>query len=64
MRPEDVARLTPWARYWQHWVSVAFFQAYLAVAEPAGLLPADRATLLALLDVYLLEKALYELPTS
>ncbi len=64
---EDAAVLTAWARWWQRWVSAAFLGAYLAAPEAADdgaaprLLPADPADLALLLDVYLLDKAIYEL---
>ena len=44
---------------WTDWISAAFMRGYLAV-RPVGV-PADRRDLALLLDVYLLEKALYEL---
>ena len=53
--------LEPWAQLWYVWVSAAFVQAYLAYAEPASLLPPTRDACQALLDAYVLEKAVYEL---
>jgi maltose alpha-D-glucosyltransferase/alpha-amylase len=61
VRPEDVATLAPWARYWTQWVSAAFLRAYLATLGPGALLPRDPRDLRVLLDAHLLEKALYEL---
>jgi len=64
---DDAARLAGWARAWQRWVSAAFLASYLdrlgwrAGEDGAGLLPADSGDLARLLDVFLLEKALYEL---
>jgi maltose alpha-D-glucosyltransferase/alpha-amylase len=60
IRPEDVAVLEPWSRFWYAWVSAAFLKSYLDVAGPAGLLPASRDELKVLLDAFLLEKAVYE----
>jgi maltose alpha-D-glucosyltransferase/alpha-amylase len=55
------ATLEPWARRWHQWASAAFLRSYLAAAGAAPFLPQDRAELSALLDVYLLDKAVYEL---
>jgi maltose alpha-D-glucosyltransferase/alpha-amylase len=61
IRPEDLAVLEPWARYWYVWVSVAFLKAYFEVARPASFLPRSDPELRVLFDAYLLEKAIYEL---
>ena len=53
--------LETWTRYWHVWVSVAYLQSYLQAAQGAPFLPADDDTLRALLDAYLLSKAVYEL---
>jgi maltose alpha-D-glucosyltransferase/alpha-amylase len=55
------ARLQGWARFWQRWVSVSFLSGYLDAAGDAGFLPVGDASRKMLLDVFLLEKALYEL---
>jgi len=59
--PEALAELESWARYWERWVSAAFLRAYLERARGASFLPASRAETATLLDVYVLEKTLYEL---
>jgi maltose alpha-D-glucosyltransferase/alpha-amylase len=61
VRPEDLAALEPWARLWNMWVSSTFLESYIEHATPGGFLPTDREELNILLNVYLLEKALYEL---
>ena len=61
VRPEDLAALEPWARLWNEWISSTFLKSYLDHAMPAGFLPAAREELNILLNIYLLEKALYEL---
>ena len=53
--------LEPWARFWCLWVSVAFLKAYLHTAGEAAFVPPTRQELKILLDVNMLEKALYEL---
>lgn len=57
----DIAALEPWARMWSAWACSAFLNSYLDHAEPGRFLPGDPAELDILLNVYLLEKALYEL---
>jgi maltose alpha-D-glucosyltransferase/alpha-amylase len=61
VRPEDLAGLEPWARLWNVWVSESFLNAYLEHAAPGGFIPKAREELNILLNIYLLEKALYEL---
>ncbi|MGH9544735.1 MAG: maltose alpha-D-glucosyltransferase, partial [Terriglobales bacterium] len=58
---EEVRVLGDWARYWQQWVSVAFLKAYLEISGTATFIPTDREELALLLDLYLLDKAVYEL---
>ncbi|HVF62245.1 MAG TPA: maltose alpha-D-glucosyltransferase, partial [Thermoanaerobaculia bacterium] len=53
--------LESWAEAWVRWASIAFLQAYLATAASAPFLPGGRAELKLLLDVFVLEKAIYEL---
>lgn len=59
--PEDAATLEPWARFWHRWVSAAFLKSYLKTAGHASFIPQSHDELHALLDAYLLDKALYEL---
>ena len=54
------ARLEPWERAWETWVSVAFLRAYLDGARTAGFLPESPEQVGALLDLFVLEKAFYE----
>jgi maltose alpha-D-glucosyltransferase / alpha-amylase len=61
VRPEDLAAMEPWARAWNIWISSTYLNSYLQHAQRGGFLPADRDELNILLNVYLLEKALYEL---
>jgi maltose alpha-D-glucosyltransferase/alpha-amylase len=60
LRPEDQARLEPTARYWYRWVSATFLKAYRAAMSATALLPRSDAELALMLDVYMLDKALYE----
>src|SRR5262249_18730000 len=61
LRSEDGPALAPWARFWYVWVSVAFVKAYLATAGTGAFLPAPEEGLGALLDFYLLKRAVNEL---
>jgi trehalose synthase-fused probable maltokinase len=58
---EDDRKLDMWAQVWQAYVSAAFLKSYLSVAAQAYFLPAEPGQLEALLDAYLLEKAIYEM---
>ena len=60
-RPEDLARLEPWAHCWTFWISAAFLSAYLESSAQASFLPRSREEISSLLSFYLLEKAIYEL---
>jgi maltose alpha-D-glucosyltransferase/alpha-amylase len=60
-RPEDFDKLEPWAHFWVLSTSAAFLRAYREAASGATFLPAGTDDLRALLAVYILDKALYEL---
>ena len=60
-RADDFARLEPWARVWARWAGASFLKGYLAAAGEAPFIPADRVQCAALLDLFLIDKALYEL---
>ena len=50
-----------WAHIWQTWASAAFLRGYFETAGDAPFLPADLAQRDALLRLFMLDKALYEL---
>lgn len=50
-----------WARYWHTCVSAAFLRSYLRAARAGPFLPKAHDELQLLLDVFLLEKSIYEL---
>jgi maltose alpha-D-glucosyltransferase/alpha-amylase len=58
---EDRNLLVRFARTWVAWVSAAFLSAYFETAKQARFMPADRQLTATLLDVFLLDKAIYEL---
>lgn len=54
-------RLEPWALAWENLARDRFLHGYLTRSHEGDFLPGDRASLLALLDFFEIEKALYEL---
>jgi maltose alpha-D-glucosyltransferase/alpha-amylase len=59
--PEDLARLEPWAQLWERFVAAEFLRAYRDTAQGADFLTATSDDFRKLLDVFLLDKALYEI---
>jgi maltose alpha-D-glucosyltransferase/alpha-amylase len=60
-RPTDRSRLEPWSRLWEHSVSGAFLHAYREATQGSDVVPAETESFRRLLEVYMLDKALYEL---
>jgi maltose alpha-D-glucosyltransferase / alpha-amylase len=60
-RPGEFERLEGWARIWQTWTTAAFLRGYFAAAAGALFVPADMSQRDALLQAFMLDKALYEL---
>ena len=58
---EDFERLEPWARVWQTWASAAFLRGYFGAAGHAQFVPREHSQRDALLRLFVLDKALYEL---
>jgi maltose alpha-D-glucosyltransferase/alpha-amylase len=54
-------QLMNWARYWEAYVSAGFLRSYLQTAATGSFLPKQPEELQLLLEVSLLEKAIYEL---
>ena len=61
VRPEDAIHLKPWAHYWNLWVSASYLKGFLDATAEATFLPKSQEEMALLLDIYLLEKAIYEL---
>ena len=61
IRPEDLAFLESSAYFWRLWVSATFLKAYLGEASKGNFIPKAKGEIQAILDIYLLEKAVYEL---
>ncbi len=60
-RPEDSSAMENWACFWYLWSSSAFLRSYLEAARPGNFLPVQDKELAVLLDIHMLEKAIYEL---
>ncbi|MCA1561606.1 MAG: maltose alpha-D-glucosyltransferase [Acidobacteria bacterium] len=60
-RPAEFARLEGWARTWQSGAMAAFLHGYFDTAAGAQFIPADPHQRDALLQLFMLDKALYEL---
>jgi maltose alpha-D-glucosyltransferase / alpha-amylase len=58
---ETAGPAAAWAQYWFHWVSAIFLRAYTKSAGQASFLPQTGEERRLITDVYLLEKAVYEL---
>jgi maltose alpha-D-glucosyltransferase/alpha-amylase len=59
--PGETEALGRWGRLWYLESAAAFLRAYLETTRGTGIVPADEGHLRLLLDVYLLDKAVYEL---
>jgi maltose alpha-D-glucosyltransferase/alpha-amylase len=60
VRPEDRARLAPWANAFRAWACASFVRSYLAGIQGESYCPPNPETTRLLLEFYELEKALYE----
>jgi maltose alpha-D-glucosyltransferase/alpha-amylase len=60
-RSDEVAVLRPWVEPWVRHVSGVFLNSYLEMTRQATFLPTDQNDLELLLQVFLLDKAVYEL---
>jgi predicted trehalose synthase len=59
--PTPFADAERWARIWQWSASAAFLRGYFSTVEGAPFLPAEPSERDALLQLFVLDKALYEL---
>jgi maltose alpha-D-glucosyltransferase/alpha-amylase len=60
-RPAELDRIEPWARIWQRNAAAAFLRSYFTTAAGALFVPAADSQRDALLQFFVLDKALYEL---
>jgi trehalose synthase-fused probable maltokinase len=61
VQSDDVGRMGAWAEAWNSWVAERYLAKYFATAKDASYLPATRAEIQVVLELHLLEKAIYEL---
>jgi maltose alpha-D-glucosyltransferase/alpha-amylase len=59
-RAGDRVSLEPWARLWERCVAAEFLRAYRQTAQGAVFMPEDTENFRKVLDVFLVDKALYE----
>jgi maltose alpha-D-glucosyltransferase / alpha-amylase len=60
-RPSEYARLEAWARLWQTWAGASFLRGYFESAGQALFVPTEPSQRDALLRLFVIDKALYEL---
>jgi len=61
VRKEDIAVLENWAEQWYHYASGFYIDAYLNTVKGSEFIPEEKKHLDILIQVFLLEKAIYEL---
>ncbi len=61
MQAEDARKMSAWAESWNVWVVKRFLGKYFAMAAPGSFLPQSEEDTSTLLELHLLEKAVYEL---
>jgi maltose alpha-D-glucosyltransferase/alpha-amylase len=61
LHERGAADMETWGRFWNAWVSSTFLKAYLATTRDNDALPNKAEDVELLLDLFLLEKAVYEL---
>ena len=61
LRPEAASELEPWLDPWYRCVGRTYLEAYVRTAGKAGFMPGDSTDLEVLLQVFLLEKVVYEI---
>jgi maltose alpha-D-glucosyltransferase/alpha-amylase len=59
-RADDIRKLEPWAQLWERCVSAEFLRAYRETAHGAKFLPVEDVDFRRLLNVFMVDKALYE----
>ena len=60
-RPDDLRRLDPWVALWEQWTAAVFLKSYRQATANSAFGPAAPTVFEALLEIYVLEKAIYEL---
>ncbi|MBV9128549.1 MAG: hypothetical protein JO117_10745 [Verrucomicrobia bacterium] len=58
---DELPMLKPWADLWFHYTAGSFLRSYLATVADSGVVPGNPQAFEALLRVFLLDKAIYEI---
>lgn len=58
---DDVPEPERWVRHWYQWTAASFLHAYFTTIDDLSIMPTERSELELLLDIFLLDKAIYEL---
>ncbi|OVE75537.1 maltose alpha-D-glucosyltransferase [bacterium F11] len=53
--------LEPWRKLWFQWIRIAFVKSYLLTTKGAAFVPQNKEELKMLLDIFILDKSIYEL---
>jgi maltose alpha-D-glucosyltransferase/alpha-amylase len=61
IHPDNIPMMQQWSQSWYVWVSAVFLRSYLETAGDAPFIPKTRAETQAMLNAYLMDKAVYEL---
>ena len=61
MDQANEARAQAFGRYWYAWISAAYLSSYVSLATANGIIAKDSNELALMLDVWMIEKAVYEL---
>ncbi len=59
-RNADREKMSPWLKMWGHWMSARFIEGYMEVCGGSDLMPDTPEKVRFLTEVFLIEKALYE----
>ena len=60
LRPDDRVKLEPFLKSWAGWINTEFVNGYLETVGESGIIPSDKQQIARLLQIFILEKALYE----
>jgi maltose alpha-D-glucosyltransferase / alpha-amylase len=61
LRPEDISILEKWARFWYQGISATYLKSYFSLTSQCSFFPKSLNQVKALLDICMLDKAIYEL---
>jgi maltose alpha-D-glucosyltransferase/alpha-amylase len=64
IRNEDADYLEPWAVFWYRHAAGSFLNSYLATMKEGDFFPAERKELKRLLDIFIIDRAVYELGSA